>query len=62
MDEREMYYRNQLRGLYLILKDTDDIKDFMISREYVKEKINMILSGGGINFHPSIKNKLKEDC
>lgn len=53
----EEYYKKQIQGLWLIMDDADD-KDFMISREYVKEKLRMILDGG-INFHPSIKERLK---
>ena len=52
----ETFYRKQIEGLWLILNDADK-DNFMISREYVKEKLRMILSGG-INFHPSIKSRI----
>jgi len=55
MDEK--YYCKQIKGLLLIL-DNPDNKNIMISREYVKEKLQMILNGG-INFHPLIKQKLE---
>ena len=54
----EEFYVKQIKGLILIMKQYED-KDFMISREYVVEKLNMILDGG-IGFHPSIKEKLNE--
>lgn len=53
----EDWYRRQIQGLYLILESNED-KDPSVSRGYVKEKLNMILSGG-IGFHPSIKKKLE---
>ena len=52
----EEWYRKQIEGLQFILDDADK-KDFMITREYVKEKLRMILNGG-INFHPSIKKRI----
>ena len=55
-ETKEAWYRKQIEGLYLIMDDADK-KDFMISREYVKEKLRMILNGG-INFHPSIKESV----
>jgi len=55
--EQAEWYEQQIRGLYLILDDAED-KDFMISREYVKEKIRMIISEVGINFHPVIKHAI----
>ena len=54
----EQYYIKQIKGLILILDDADD-KDFMIAREYVKEKLNMIISGQGIGFHQIIKDALE---
>ena len=52
----EEYYKQQIRGLILILESNED-KDPSVSRGYVKEKLNMILSGG-IGFHPSIAKKI----
>lgn len=37
--------------------DDADKKEFMVSREYVKEKLKMILNSG-INFHPAIKERI----
>lgn len=53
----EQYYIRQLKGLILILDDADT-GDIMISRDYVKEKLNMVLSGQGIGFHKGIKEAL----
>ncbi len=56
----EEYYKRQIKGLMLIMNDyCTGEKDFMISREYVFEKLNMILKGG-INFHPVIEDHLGE--
>ena len=57
--KEENYYRQQIQGLIIIL---DDKKEVFIARSYVKEKLQMILSDG-INFHPTIKEKIgmKED-
>lgn len=55
MDEE--WYRKQIEGLWLIMDDGDD-KDIMVTREYVKEKLRMILNGG-INFHPNIKQHIE---
>jgi len=49
MDEE--YYRKQIHGLILILNQENS--DIMISREYIREKLNMMLNGG-IGFHPGI--------
>ncbi len=55
MSEKNIeYFEKQIKGLLIIL---DDGGQGMIHRDYVKEKLNMILSNG-INFHPSIKEKL----
>ena len=51
----EEYYKKQIRGLILIMKDGEDP---MVSRSYITEKLNMILNGG-IGFHPSILEELK---
>ena len=52
----EEYFEKQIKGLIMILSQ-NDCDDIMVARKYVKEKLNMILNGG-INFHPSIKDKL----
>lgn len=52
----EDYYKKQIEGLLLILDGGANV-DFMITRSYVKEKLNMILKGGA-NFHPIIKRKV----
>jgi hypothetical protein len=54
-DMDEEYYRKQIHGLILILNEEG--KDFMVSREYVVEKLNMILNGG-IGFHPNVTAEL----
>lgn len=59
MMEDKKYFENQIKGLLMIIKEgSQDGKQTMIARSYVKEKLNMILNGG-INFHPSIKEKLE---
>ena len=55
--KKEEWYKRQIKGLVLILDDVNN-KDFMIARSYVKEKLMMILSGYGINFHPIINKEL----
>ena len=52
----EQYYRRQVKGLILILEDSEG-KGAMISREYVIEKLRMILDDG-INFHQCISRAL----
>lgn len=52
---KEEYYKRQIKGLILILSQSED----PIARSYVAEKLKMILNGG-IGFHPSIKEKLDE--
>lgn len=52
MEDKE-YFEKQIKGLIMILEQTEGF----IHRNYVKEKLNMILSGG-IGFHPSIKERL----
>lgn len=52
------YYRRQIKGLILIMKDNDGMpSQQMISREYLIEKLTMILAGG-IGFHPTINKHL----
>ena len=47
------WYKKQIRGLRIILKDCGK-RDEFISRTYIDEKLQMILFEG-INFHPAIK-------
>jgi len=56
----EEYYRQQIKGLIFILKDAGE-KEVMISRKYVEEKLRLVLSEEGINFHPEIERVLKEN-
>lgn len=51
------WYRRQIKGLYMIVDDGDEF----ISKDYVKEKLKMIILGHGINFHPVIKKFLDEE-
>lgn len=51
------YYIKQIQGLMLILNQNDADNNSMVSRNYIFEKLKMILNGG-INFHPSILEKL----
>lgn len=50
------WYRKQIEGLFLIINQGEEF-GIMVAREYVKEKLMMIL-GCGINFEPSIKGRL----
>ena len=54
--KEDNYYRQQIRGLILILESNAKI-DPAVSRGYVKEKLNMILSGG-IGVHPNIARRV----
>ena len=59
MEKDELWYRKQIKGLYLIVEDGTKYKnpEIMISREYIMEKLDMILKGG-IGFHPFIQEIL----
>jgi len=59
-DMGSWWYRQQVLGLYLILDDCGE-KDIMITREYVREKLKMILDKQGINFHPEIRRMVEKD-
>lgn len=54
---KEKYFEKQIKGLIMILEE-NKVRDLMVARTYVIEKLNMMLRGG-INFHPLIKEKLK---
>ena len=54
------YFIKQILGLKAIVKDNSDIDKGMIGREYVVEKLNMILSGIGINLHPILKEEVNK--
>ena len=56
MNKNIDWYKEQISGLILIMKDSDG----MVARDYVEEKLYMILSEQGINFHPLIKQQLEE--
>ena len=52
------FYRRQIRGLILIMQDDNGLPSSqMISREYIIEKLTMILNGG-MNFHQTIVRHL----
>ena len=55
--EKIDFYERQIQGLILILEQNDK-EDYMITRKYVIEKLNMILNGG-IGFSPYILEKLE---
>ena len=50
------YYERQIKGLLLILEGDDDN---FVSKEYIREKLDMILNGG-INFHLLLGDRLNE--
>ena len=56
MEKNKEYFEKQIKGLIMILEDSE--KDIMVARSYVNEKLNMILKEG-IDFHPLIQDKLK---
>lgn len=59
MKKDELWYRKQIKGLYLIVEEGTNCKnpEIMISRKYIMEKLNMILQDG-INFHPLVQKVL----
>lgn len=59
MNSIEKYFTHQINGLILILLQKDSDKNSMISKDYMIEKLKMILSDG-IGFHSSILEKLKK--
>lgn len=54
MEKNKEYFEKQIKGLIMILESNQG----MVARSYVTEKLNMML-GYGINFHPTIQEKLK---
>lgn len=60
--KKELYFKRQLRGLWLIMDDSKGGErndgNMQVSPEYVQEKLEMIMSGFGIGFHPVITNRL----
>jgi len=50
------YFEKQIKGLIIIMQEGQKA-GIMVARDYVIEKLNMILNEG-INFHPLIKEKL----
>lgn len=53
--QEDWWYQEQLKGLYHIMEDNGG----MIHTDYVKEKLKMIISRQGINFHPAIKEAVE---
>ncbi len=54
------YFIKSILGLKAIIKDSSVLKNGMVSREYITEKLNMILQGNGINLHPTIIKHVRE--
>lgn len=50
------WYREEIRGLILILEGDGHPK--FVTKEYIKEKLGMILTTG-IGFHPYIKDIIR---
>jgi len=50
------YFEHQIKGLILVMQQVDNGPT--VHRNYIIEKLNMILNGG-IGFHPSIEEKIK---
>lgn len=57
MRKNKKYFENQIKGLLLIVED--ESTSTLISRDYIKKKLQCILANG-INFHPTIKDKLEK--
>lgn len=58
-EKNKEYFEKQIKGLLMILSDGHQDEKF-ITRDYMAEKLKMILSDG-INFHPLIKEKLEKE-
>ena len=58
------WYQEEVVKLLAILNQDNHKDDVYVSREYMKEKVNRILSGIGIGIHPTLKpyveKKLKQ--
>ena len=58
MEKDNTYFENQIKGLIIILEEgSHNGEKPVIHRNYVIEKLTMIL-GGGIGFHELINEKL----
>lgn len=53
----EDYYIKEIVKLICIMEQDSDNKDLTIHRDYVKEKLNMIINGSGIGIHPSLEHQ-----
>ena len=60
-DKSAYWYRQQIKGLLYILKDACNEDSHMIARSYIQEKLLMILTERGVNFHPVIKELIEEE-
>ena len=58
MEKTKEYFERQIKGLLLIMKQ-NQLGDNLVSRDYITEKLNMILVDG-IGFHPIITEKLNK--
>ena len=58
--ETAKYYQEEVVKLLAILNQDDHEGDAFIGREYMREKINRILSGQGIGIHPTLKSYVEE--
>lgn len=54
MKRDNKWYLKEIIKLRTIIESDSDIES-MISREYLHEKLNLIVTGQGINLHPILK-------
>ena len=54
MERENKWYLKEVIKLRTIIESNSDIES-MISREYLHEKLNLIVTGQGINLHPILK-------
>ena len=59
MIKNKEYFKKQIKGLIMILEEGEQKKFGMVARNYVIKKLKMVLEYG-INFHPSIEEKLEK--
>jgi hypothetical protein len=57
MTKPAAWYRRQIAGFMLIAEDSG-----LMSKEYIIEKLSLVMDEQGINFHPTIADYLDKVC